>query len=552
MSLLDQIRADKLIQLAHDRFDPNPYAAELRVLHDSASSEELPDPKEDALRPEIRAEFLRWLATDSEAAPYIDPKGLRVYATTIPGKLDLEGCHVRSTLDFRRCTFQEEIKLESAETRGIYFVDSSLDKGIFADGVVVHGKVVLSRTKSGGAIHLVGTEITGVLECSGAKLTAKGLALAADRARIGSSVFLDDDFEAWGIVRLANAEIVRTLYCVGAKIAEMQCQNMQVRGDFVWQRITKSEDTQLKLVGARVKNLRDDQESWPERGKLDIDGLVYDELTLHKRQQPADIALGKFGPELPLVARERIDWIMLQPEDKPKEPQPWMQLRDLLEKKGQRREAKYVLFRFRCLQVQGLEWHPLRWAWRVLRTFLNAIQLLFLPKAWNEIWPVLRHPNRLLQTSFAWLEEAPIRICWSIGFTLALGTLVFAGASRSGAMIETVQTQPAMIASYTEIIKGAVRKPDESIKPVSIHYPSFQPFVYTLENAVPLIKLGMDDKWMPDRQHQPQPWCRFGWLDWLKWFNSYGFLVWSRWLLIASGWVQATVLAAALADRFKK
>jgi hypothetical protein len=63
----------------------------------------------------------------------------------------------------------------------------------------------------------------------------------------------------------------------------------------------------------------------------------------------------------------------------------------------------------------------------------------------------------------------------------------------------------------------------------------------------------MDERWTPDLQHQPQPWFpRLPMLDGLKWFNSYGFLVWSRWLLILSGWFQATVLAAALADRFKK
>ena len=42
------------------------------------------------------------------------------------------------------------------------------------------------------------------------------------------------------------------------------------------------------------------------------------------------------------------------------------------------------------------------------------------------------------------------------------------------------------------------------------------------------------------------------WLDGLKWLNSYGFLVWSRWGLIVWGWVQATILAASVADQFRK
>jgi hypothetical protein len=67
------------------------------------------------------------------------------------------------------------------------------------------------------------------------------------------------------------------------------------------------------------------------------------------------------------------------------------------------------------------------------------------------------------------------------------------------------------------------------------------------------VKLGMDDKWSPDPDHQPQPWVQN--VDWLKWtafFNWYWFLVVSRWFLILTGWIQATVFIAAVADRFKK
>jgi hypothetical protein len=67
------------------------------------------------------------------------------------------------------------------------------------------------------------------------------------------------------------------------------------------------------------------------------------------------------------------------------------------------------------------------------------------------------------------------------------------------------------------------------------HYPPFQPFVYTLENALPMAKLGIDDKWMPDPTR-----------------GSYLFLATSRWLLILLGWFYAGVLGAALSGRFKE
>jgi hypothetical protein len=72
-------------------------------------------------------------------------------------------------------------------------------------------------------------------------------------------------------------------------------------------------------------------------------------------------------------------------------------------------------------------------------------------------------------------------------------------------------------------------------------YPKLYPLVYTLENAVPLVRLGQDEKWAPDQQYPGT-----------TWFTNYWFLMWARWLLILSGWFQATVLAAALSGRFKQ
>jgi len=244
----------------------------------------------------------------------------------------------------------------------------------------------------------------------------------------------------------------------------------------IWQCIEKSEDTYLNLIGMRVKNLRDDRMSWPDEEHLDIDGLVYEELTLHETSSDENIKAGLYPHELPLVAEERIAWIMLQPPERRTEPQPWMQLRDLLERKGDRKGAKHVLYKLRCLQVKN-EW------------FLR----------------------QKMSIAFAWLEESLIRILCPIAITLLLGTLIFYRADQGSKMLRT----------------------DNKVTEVS--YPPFQPFVYTLENTVPLAKLGMDDKWAPNPA-----------TDW------YWFLAVSRWLLIFIGWFYSAVLGAALLRRFKE
>jgi hypothetical protein len=115
---------------------------------------------------------------------------------------------------------------------------------------------------------------------------------------------------------------------------------------------------------------------------------------------------------------------------------------------------------------------------------------------------------------------------YSITLTLVLGWLVFGNAGAKGALA------PTDAAAYEAFTTG---------RPMPAAYPVLNPFIYTLENALPLVKLGQDDKWAPDRRHAPRtP------------FTGYWFLMWSRWILILSGWFQATVLAAALSDRFKQ
>jgi hypothetical protein len=621
MPMLDHIRARKLIQLAYKRFNPRLSDAELQVLRDSASSADPVVSKSDEERPTIRPEFVRWLATDPEAIPFIDPKGLRIYGFTVSGPLDLRECRIHLPLHFIGCIFEKvgsedlfSINLQFTETQTVFLRSCKIRGDIEADGITMHGPLSLRLSEFSGMISLKNARIKGNLDCAGAKLTVKTehaldasraeidgcvylnegftssgtillhgswiksdlscisanlvgaemvslklvrgvkYALIADRAEIDGGVFLRDGFSSSGVIRLVGARIGGQFDFRGAMVDEVICRNLQVGTDLLWISIKKTGKTFLDLTGVKVKNLRESQDSWPEAEKLVLDGLVYEELTLHESSSAIDFKAGDYPEEKPLVAKDRIDWIMLQPPKRCTEAQPWMQLRDLLERKGDRKGAKYVLFRFRCLQAGRLEWHPLQWVWSVLLSVGRLLALVLTPKkTWRRVWPYLRHPNRAWHRSFAWLEENPLRIGYSILFTLALGTLVFTGAVRSGAMIETVQIQPNMIATYAESIKGTAKKPDESIRPVSIHHPSFQPFFYTLENAVPLVRLGIDERWMPDLQHQPRPWFpQIGWLDGLKWLNSYGFLVWFRWLLIVWGWVQATIFAASVADRFRK
>jgi hypothetical protein len=274
---------------------------------------------------------------------------------------------------------------------------------------------------------------------------------------------------------------------------------MHLAGNFIWTNIQNPEKCTLYLLDARIKAVEDDNKSWPARGSLALDGLIYDDLIL-RTQRASEGPTQNF--DIAHVSTARIAWIKRQPRDYLKEPQPWVQLAMTLEAKGEKRQARHVLYQFACYQADS---HS----------------------------PLME----VLEKSYAWLVEQPFRICWSIVSILLLGTVLFNNAGLAGAMRPTNKDASEAWA------RG---------RPMPNAYPSFNPLVYTLENELPLVKLGMDDKWAPDQsfdgdaygksQHYPR---------WRALAISYFGLSAARWLLILVGWIQATVLAASVSSRFR-
>jgi hypothetical protein len=295
---------------------------------------------------------------------------------TSSGRIDLDNTRISGNLDCSGASLQVN--------RG---------DALSADGAEVGGNVFLREAfTSSGLINLRGARIRGDLNCSKAKLGA----LNANRAEIGGNLFLREEFESSERVSLHSTKIGGQLSFAGSKVAEISCRNLRLSGDLAWVAIKVTDKTSLDLADARIKNLRDDRESWPKAGKLDLDGMVYEEVTLNDRPSPEQIKERNWAKELPLVAKERIEWIMLQKRERRSEPQPWMQLRELLERKGDRKGAKYVLFRFHCLKAE---------------------------KNW-----ILR---RWLMKYFAWLQESPLRVLLPITLVAVLGTIVFWMADSS-------------------------------------------------------------------------------------------------------------------------
>jgi len=370
------------------------------------------------------------------------------------------------------------LNLATADIRGHLYLRSDLRRG------------TRREFESSGQIWLHSARIGNSVDCSGARLTGAVTAILLEEATVVGSVALCDGFNSFGRVELQGAHIGGNLACDGATLRALYCANMKLDGDLIWTGIQNPKKTSLWLNGASIKNIRDDRESWPEAEGLHLDGLTYRELTMHDARTPDNRNDNSYDPEHEIKVVDRIAWLSLQPATERTEPQPWMQLAELLKAKGDNPGAKRVIFEMRQQRAAS--------SWLLLRF------------------------GKIL---FARLEEQPLRILLPILLLTLLGSGVFKYAEIEGSIAPTNREV------YIAWSKG---------RPYDAAYPRFNPIIYSLENGLPLVKLGQDDKWAPDLSHQST-----------SWITNYTVLSWFRWFLILAGWAQATVLASAISTRFK-
>jgi len=168
----------------------------------------------------IRAEVLQHLLTESQWT--IHTKGIRLRGVRISGPLDLESATLRCPLVLEDCYLdsKEPVVLKYSTVSLLRLVRCRL-AGLNADMLVVTKEMDLTRSTFTGAVRLPGANIAGTLNCSGAKITDTDTdndALVADAVKVGGDVLLDDEFTAAGAIRLHGADITGQLNCSGAKI----------------------------------------------------------------------------------------------------------------------------------------------------------------------------------------------------------------------------------------------------------------------------------------------------------------------------------------------
>ncbi len=383
--------------------------------------------------------------------------------------------------------------------------DNPKGEALTAERSEIGGTVFLKDDFSAtGQVNLRGAHIGADLECDkGSFQYPSGKALIAERAEINRSAFLRKGFSAQGEVTLEGSRIGTDLDCSKGKFEKFTLTESSVKGGFYWNEVQAI--TELDLSDFAVGRLWSDKKSWPkQQGKLDLDGLVY----------------GGISDDLKNDGDWRLKWLALSDFS----AQPYRQLARVLRDLGDDEGSNQILMELEKRTREQARKKP-----------------ALAPERW---W--LRTKDDISWATIGY-GISPLRALVEAGGLTLLGWIVFRRARVAGVMVPTDKD------AYSDL-RNHGRVPD--------NYPPFSPFMYSLENCIPLVKLGQDEHWQPDPSPKPQPTApisagrsarlqKFLTEDLPRSFTSSAFLRWCRWLIIILGWVLATFLVAGLSGIVK-
>ena len=486
------------------------------------------EPREDR---RIRASLLRFLLLggDEEARPH--EKGIRLSGAWIEGPLDLESCRIRRDIGLTNCHFDTTPVLNSAIIERLFLDGSALPGlhaerlevrgGLYLRGAQVDGEVrLISATfggnvecdgailnppsgpalnaeglearrlhlrgaRCGGPVILKGAELVADLDCAGVSIHAPG-AVAIDAAGIdaGSSVVLRTA-HIDGEVRLVAARIGADLDCSATRIVNeggdgLVLNRATIAGAF-FLREGASIDGTLALTGARIGSIHDDAASWPKPGDLLLNRCLYNAF------------IGG-----PVDAASRLRWLGLQTPERWGEdfwPQPYEQLATVLQQMGHEEDARRVL-----VAKEGLQ--------RAARR----------KRASNPVGRALLATNDLILKATVGYGRMPLLALVWLAFFWALGVAIFAYAESRGAFRPT---SPVVLRQAEWTLCGLPRSEQRELaatgQPASgraepgqtqlacflsqweaASFPVFSPWMYSLDNLLPVLDLEQKSVWSPD------------------------------------------------------
>lgn len=356
-----------------------------------------------------------------------------------------------------------EVNLRGATIEGQFSCnggsfDNPSGMALNCDALAVGSNMLLRDGFSAkGEVNLRGATIEGQLSCDGGSFdNPDGKALNCDALTIRADAFLRDGFSAKGKVDFVNAKIGSNLVCMRATFDHAVGEALdltlaQIGAGLVIHSLEPPEGNGTGLNGwlvlsqAKCRTYRDEKSSWPETGKLVLDGFSYERFD--------DCATD---------CDMRREWLSRQVEKHLQadfRPQPWTQAMKVLRDMGHDRQARNLGLEFEKARERRAGTHRL---WRYWHYFTYyTIGCGYKPE-----WAV-------------W---------WSLGFIL-FGWLTFAAAANLGFMAPRDGSVVAYLAA-----NPSAEIPDD--------YTKFNALVFAADAYLPVIELGQDLSWEPSpEQH---------------------------------------------------
>ncbi|MEU5001206.1 membrane-associated oxidoreductase [Streptomyces sp. NPDC021622] len=444
----------------------------------------------------VRAEVLRALLLNG---PMRDGEiaGLKLTGARITGRLDLMYGTVEHPVRLRSCHFEETPNLYGAQVRALVLSDSVLP-GLTAGTLRVELVLRITCCRIAGPVRLAGAQITGAFFVNGAELGAPPVpdephavdaeaVLQLNHAEVGTDV--------WAVGLVAHGQVRMNGATVGGQV-NLDDAELSAPGGVALHAETLSVGTDLRamrlrargtvnLSGARIPrhiNLAYARLSHPEGSALRASSCVVGELWL-REAAPIEGAVN--------LRRSQLDLLHVPPEVWPDQVK--------LDGLGYQRLAPHLPAEQRLPLLeretggylpQGYE--QLAAAYRTVgdEAAARTVQLAKLRRHRGTLPPYARIWGHLQDVTVGY-GFRPMRAAGWLFVLLLGGALAFA------------------------LHHPRPLKSDEA--------PDFNPVFYSLDLLLPIIGFGQEAAFAPD-----------GWYQWLSY------------LLIATGWVLVTTVAAGI------
>ena len=315
------------------------------------------------------------------------------------GSVVLLNCSITGDLDCNGSFFGSQ--MPDTEIRAQTEMFGKLpDAALSLNGSTVGGYVYLGRNfQAHGLVNLNGVTVGANLICNDGHFSNEGqLAFTCQFSQIRGAV-LCRSIQTTGQLDFFGTTVTGSVSFTGAEFRGpgsngVKYQNAKIGGALRWRQVVVSPNTALNLSHLRVGQLEDDDQSWPAKGMLVLDGFQYDAIA-----------------NVPLDTRKRKGWLKSHLEYLKRQTpdeftlQPHRQLADILRKSGYEDNARDVLIDMHIARREQGGFSKFGWLW-----------------SW------------ILQGTLGFGYRSHRTLLWGLGLVI-LGAALFNTAYRAGSLV---------------------------------------------------------------------------------------------------------------------